>query len=205
MQCCTFKLVALLKEAGPKRYTINDINMSLLYPEASDFYTQRWCMPRPRKQKDQMVDFIRLCKIMRKFFDDSGNYNPHKKLFKAQCYPAKQFVPGTRMRLQMSTLYCNYGNSIHSHKELLRRYMPQKNKEAVTDKPVLFGNISTEEYEKKIIWRHYKFMLSPETKMDRNSLEEYAKKFMEKFELYQKLTGRQPSTQIRSIPMCTYS
>ena len=161
--------------------------MSLLYPEASDFYTQRWCTPRPRKQKDQMVDFIRLCKIMRKFFDDSGNYNPPKKLFKAQCYPAKQFVPGTRMRLQMSTFYCNYGNTIHSHKEFLRRYMPQKNKEAVAEKPVLFGNISTEEYEKKIVWRHYKFMLSPETKMDRNSLEEYAKKIMEKFELYHRI------------------
>ena len=73
--------------------------------------------------------------------------------------------------------------------------MVQKNKDNVKEKPVLFGNVSKEEYLKrkaevikpvykngklKIVKqsRHYKWILSPEKNLDDDVLQEFAKAFV---------------------------
>lgn len=77
--------------------------------------------------------------------------------------------------------------------------MVQKYKDSVKEKPVLFGNVSKEEYVKRMAeirrkiyingkqkWRkesrHYKWILSPEKDLDNDVLQEYTKAFVTRLE-----------------------
>lgn len=71
---------------------------------------------------------------------------------------------------QKCVVKMRYGTEEKAHKDFLRRYMPQKEKVSVEDKPTLFGTKSdalTEEevleYEKKMSPLHFRFIISPES------------------------------------------
>ncbi len=72
-----------------------------------------------------------------------------------------------------------YSNSMASHNEYIRHYMPQKDKVQVVEKPALFG-MTEEEYDKKKIPLNFKCIISPENQ-DVN-LEELAKSFIRRLE-----------------------
>ncbi|MCQ2584463.1 MAG: hypothetical protein MJ185_02640 [Treponema sp.] len=55
----------------------------------------------------------------------------------------------------------SYGCSKHIHLDYIKRYMPQLQKETVTEKPELFGTDLTE-YEEHLVPFHYKIIISPE-------------------------------------------
>lgn len=88
-----------------------------------------------------------------------------------------------------------FGETLSGHKQYLTKYMVQKDKENVKDKPVLFGNVTKEEYLKRIhvikkpeykngkqIWkkesRYFKWILSPEKTLDDDVLQEFTKAFV---------------------------
>ncbi len=81
---------------------------------------------------------------------------------------------------QFAVVKMNYSKYLSTHKKFLEEYMPQKNKPEVIEKPVVFGN---EGYEERMVGRHFKFMISPES--DKVPLEEFTKAYMERlsFEL----------------------
>ena len=55
----------------------------------------------------------------------------------------------------------SYSNSMTSHRLYRKKYMPQMQKDEVTEKPTLFGT-SDEEYDKNKVPGHFKFIISPE-------------------------------------------
>ena len=82
--------------------------------------------------------------------------------------PSARFFGNTNGQRCMVKM--RYGTEEKIHKEFLRRYMPQKEKVSVEDKPTLFGAKSdglTEEevleYEKKMSPLHFRFIVSPES------------------------------------------
>ncbi|MBQ9630991.1 MAG: relaxase/mobilization nuclease domain-containing protein [Treponema sp.] len=86
------------------------------------------------------------------------------------------------MRKQPCTVKMNYGDKNHSHIKFLKYYMTQENKDGVSEKPELFGNMTAEEYKKKATGRHFKWMLSPEMPMDKESLMTFTGLFMQRME-----------------------
>jgi hypothetical protein len=54
-----------------------------------------------------------------------------------------------------------YGTKKGAHQKYLEEYMPQKNKEAVLEKPELFGS-DIDEYKEHMSDKHFKFIISPE-------------------------------------------
>lgn len=88
-----------------------------------------------------------------------------------------------------------FGETLDGHKQYLTKYMVQKNKDEVKNKPVLFGNVTKEEYLKRIYtekkpvfkngkmtWKknspYFKWILSPEKTLDDDVLQEFTKAFM---------------------------
>lgn len=70
---------------------------------------------------------------------------------------------------QRCTIKMYYGNTLEKHREFLRRYMPQENREEVVEKPVLFNerydsvpNTELDRYEQQMDDFHFKFIVSPE-------------------------------------------
>lgn len=55
----------------------------------------------------------------------------------------------------------SYSNSMTSYRLYRKKYMPQLQKDSVTEKPTLFGT-SDEEYDKNKVLGHFKFIISPE-------------------------------------------
>lgn len=62
---------------------------------------------------------------------------------------------------QRVTFKMSYNSFLNVHKDYLRTYMPQENKNEVTEKPKLFGS-PFEEYEENMVGKHYKCIISPE-------------------------------------------
>ena len=75
-----------------------------------------------------------------------------------------------------------YSNKMETHQLFLGRYMPQKDKKEVIEKPVIFGNISLEEYKAKMDDSCFKWMISPEKKTSPEVLKEMAKCFIARCE-----------------------
>jgi hypothetical protein len=73
-----------------------------------------------------------------------------------------------------------YSFKISSHLQFLEKYMPQKNKDEVKNKPSLFGNVTLEEYKQRITGKHFKFIISPES--DKIPLESFTRAWIEKAE-----------------------
>ncbi len=101
--------------------------------------------------------------------------------------------------LQQCTVKFRYSDNIQAHSKYLKNYMVQKDKDEITKKPELFGNVSREEYiarmdkEKKTIYkngkpktrttsRHFKWILSPEENLSEEVLKEYTKCFIKRLE-----------------------
>lgn len=100
---------------------------------------------------------------------------------------------------QQCTVKFRYSDSKACHSKFLNGYMVQKYKDNVKVKPQLFGNVSKEEYLKRMDnekrnvringkWktrkcsRHYKWILSPEKNLDDEVLQEYTKAFVTRLE-----------------------
>lgn len=92
---------------------------------------------------------------------------PHKNTKKKRSPSARFFgnASGQRCVVKM-----RYETEVKTHKDFLRRYLPQEEKADVKDKPKLFGARSdalTEEevleYEKKMSPLHFRFIVSPES------------------------------------------
>ena len=77
-----------------------------------------------------------------------------------------------------------YSEKADAHERYLNRYMPQKDKKDVIDKPEIFGNISMEEYQEKMAPNCYKWVLSPEKKCNARILKEMAKCFVARCEAF---------------------
>ena len=86
----------------------------------------------------------------------------------------------------------SYASKIEIHKKFLNRYMPQKDKKEVIDKPEIFGNISLEEYKSKMSETCFRWMISPEKKCSPAVLKEVAKCFVARCE---QLTGHKMDWQ----------
>lgn len=75
-----------------------------------------------------------------------------------------------------------YSPSLKVHQQYLDYYMPQKYKDEVKVKPEIFGNISLEEYKKKMVPMNYKWIISPEKEADEKTLYYIAKAFIQRCE-----------------------
>ena len=71
-----------------------------------------------------------------------------------------------------------YSNNMTLHKRFVELYMPQLNKEEVTEKPELFGD-DIEEYKAHAVAKHFKFIISPENQ--NVDLENLTKTFIKQF------------------------
>lgn len=118
---------------------------------------------------------------------------------KNQSVPRNSFITSSD---QFCTVKMNFSNSMESHRKFYEKYMPQLDKKSVSKKPELFGNISLDDYKKKVrsskydkpyyinrrngkkmpYSRHYKFVLSPEKQLDEKSLKIYTQMFVKKME-----------------------
>lgn len=117
--------------------------------------------PRPTRGKDTLKETGLLLRDL-------------NRLLKFPASAARKKAPSPKFRGSASGQKCvvkmRYGTEEKAHKDFLRRYMPQKEKVSVEDKPTLFGAKSdglTEEevleYEKKMSPLHFRFVVSPES------------------------------------------
>jgi hypothetical protein len=76
-------------------------------------------------------------------------------------------LAGSRSSLQRCMVKLRIGKTMKAHLKFIAEYLPQKNKEAVTEKPQLFGpennGEALAEYEKAMTGKHFKFIISPES------------------------------------------
>ena len=99
-------------------------------------------------------------------------------------FPKPTFI---NIRSQICTVKLNYGSNRKSHLAFLHTYMPQNNKDAIAEKPELFGNIPLDEYKSKMTGRHFKWILSPETQLSSVELQAFTRLFVQRME---QQTGR---------------
>ncbi len=100
---------------------------------------------------------------------------------------------------QQCTVKLRYSENLQAHAKYLKNYMVQKDKDEVSKKPELFGNVSREEYIKRMAKaeknvykngkqktiktsRHFKWILSPEENLSEEVLKEYTKCFVQRLE-----------------------
>lgn len=79
--------------------------------------------------------------------------------FAEQDFSSKVFENEKKQRVMIKM---RYSDKMRTHQKFLNHYMVQENKDDVLVKPKLFGNITSEEYSKKMTDRHFKFIISPE-------------------------------------------
>jgi len=160
-----------LRGYAPK--TFANVNWKQLYP--SDTRTKirfAWA----KRSHDDLRD---LNQLLRQF-----KTKKLSRLASLAYFPKPSFI---NTRSQICTVKLNYGNNKKSHLAFLHTYMPQKNKDAITEKPELFGNISPDEYKAKMTGRHFKWILSPETQLSSNELKAFTRLFVQRME---QQTGR---------------
>lgn len=96
-------------------------------------------------------------------------------------------------RMQFCVVKMCYSVKKAGMMQYLTRYMPQKDKKDVLRKPELFGNITAEDFRKKIKSKsgnfrkgerlHYKFVLTPEKNLPPEILKIYTETFVKRLEL----------------------
>ena len=167
-------------------------NWDMLYPEEKDRYP-RYRVMRIKKTKD---DLRELNKLLKRINRHKPKYAMKKKKQEEKKLTQQGHLAGggrtvttklTAEQRQRCMVKMYYGDSKESHLKHLKEYMTQMKKNGVTEKPVLFGNISMEEYAKKATDRYFKWIISPEKKMSRDELENLARTYMDKME---RKTGR---------------
>ena len=117
--------------------------------------------PKPVRGKDTLKETGLLLRDLNKLLKFRGSGERKQT-------PSARFFGNTNGQRCMVKM--RYGTEERIHKDFLRRYMPQKEKASVEDKPTLFGARSdalTEEevleYEKKMSPLHFRFIVSPES------------------------------------------
>ena len=176
------------KELLPKRFDWKRVQAKSKELGWEDERYPRFYFANSKKRDD---DVRRLVNVLKKanhhtehFVGSSGVFGNHKSFinsFQQQC-----------------TVKFRYSDSLETHKKFLKYYMVQKNKDDVIEKPVLFGNVTTEEYLKNIrikkiptnkktkngkpIFkkesRNYRWILSPEEQLDDDALKKLAENFV---------------------------
>ena len=117
----------------------------------------------------------------------------HGSSFYANTY--KGFIS---QKEQFCVVKMNYSDTKKNHLFFLENYLQQKDKDYVTEKPEVFGNVSYEEYKEIIrnqtsnktdnkkkgtkLNRHYKFILSPELNLSKEQLKDFTHIFMRRIE-----------------------
>ncbi len=145
------------------------VNWNMLYPEAEKDI--RYFFGRGRNENDmrQLKKINYLLAQRCASFPKQTSYNP-SAFFKPSFEGGKQFC----------TFKMNYSNKMDSHKKFLQIYMGQKNKEHITEKPILFGksdNDTVEQYEQRMTDNHFKFMISPDS--PNVPMKEFTRAYME--------------------------
>lgn len=165
-------LHTILRGYEPK--TFANVNWKELYP--SDTRTKirfAWV----KRSHDDLRDLNQL--LRHQLLRQSTKKRSHFPSF-----PKPSFI---NTRSQICTVKLNYGNNKKSHLAFLHTYMPQKDKDAIAEKPELFGNIPLDEYKAKITGRHFKWILSPETQLSTDELKAFTRLFVQRME---QQTGR---------------
>lgn len=121
-------------------------------------------------------DLETLNRLFKNYSKSKRNYNPRTKL-------SGGGVRGSAFKFsehnQRVTFKMSYSNSMKSHEQYIKYYMPQHNKDYVEEKPELFG-MSEDEYEKYKVPLNFKCIISPESN-DIN-LESLAESFIKRVE-----------------------
>lgn len=140
--------------------------------------------PKPIKQKGSNVQ-VEIDKLLQELIN----------LFSNSCIPKKSKVKKiycsgklSRKFNQRCVVKMTYGNSKEAHKNFLRSYMVQKNKDEVKEKPTYFDAVYDEvpeyeidKYESEMTDLYFKFILSPESK--NVPLKKMAREFMKNLQL----------------------
>ena len=116
---------------------------------------------KPVYSKDDVRELNRL---MKKFHNRrSTKYNNNSVNFINYNGPKSESlkVRSSITKKQRVIFKVTFGKTLKSHLMYLKRYMPQKDKKEVIDKPVLFGT-SQNEYLENISANHFKCIISPE-------------------------------------------
>ena len=158
------------------------VNWNILFPEEQDEDRLRLRITRGRHGRDDLAVLRRVLtgryggKLFHgcDAFSDGGRDTDKTRSGEFR-YPANNFMSSSA---QLCMVKMNYSWSRSGHRKFLGTYLVQKNKEGVTVKPELFGNIPAEEYKKQMVNKHYKFILSPELNLDKESLKLFAEEWV---------------------------
>lgn len=94
-----------------------------------------------------------------------------------------RFAPSDNGKMQRVMFKMSHSENLKVHQNYLQTYMPQENKDYVSEKPVLFGT-DEKEYEENMSPLHFKCIISPENQ--NVNLEVLSKEFIRRVEA---LTG----------------
>jgi hypothetical protein len=116
----------------------------------------------------------------KRIYKDVSGYKEMKRLYRALDQLLR--VPASRKKgdgqfgkrgaggspaQQLCIVKARIGKTMEGHRKFLLHYLPQENKDRVTEKPRLFGNAGEEdsaaEYRARMTDRHFKFIISPES------------------------------------------
>lgn len=127
---------------------------------------------RPAYKKDDVSQLNRLLKGLSK-----TKRNNYILPFRFKAY----FNGSPNSRKQRVTFKLSYSHSLKAHKKYIETYMPQKNKDEVSEKPALFGS-DIDEYNAHMVGTHFKCIISPESQ--NVDLQLLSRKFIERLERF---------------------
>lgn len=157
-----------------------------------------------KKVKDPQVALNRLIRAYKIFDSDNRQWKSPSDKHGSSFYGKTGFI---NQKEQFCVVKMNYSETKKNHLFFVDKYLQQKDKDEVIEKPELFGNVSYEEY-KEIIKnqtsnktdkkskkrkesklnrhykfisksnRHYKFILSPELNLSKEQLKDFTQIFM---------------------------
>lgn len=160
MQRCTHKREDM-KEAEKEKRRERKIQAAMDGLIDYEFMKVELKPPKPVRGKDTLKETGLLLRDLNRLLKFRGGGERKQT-------PSARFFGNTNGQRCMVKM--RYGTEERIHKDFLRRYMPQKEKASVEDKPTLFGARSdalTEEevleYEKKMSPLHFRFIVSPES------------------------------------------
>lgn len=156
-----------------------------------------------RKVKDPQVALNRLIRAYKIFESDNREWKSPSEKHGNSFYGKTGFI---NQKEQFCVVKMNYSETKKNHLFFVDKYLQQKDKDEVIEKPELFGNVSYEEYKEIIknqtsnkneknqkkrkksksnrqykfikLNRHYKFILSPELNLSKEELKDFTQIFM---------------------------
>ena len=147
-----------------------------------------------KKVKDPQVALNRLIRAYKIFESDNREWKSPSEKHGNSFYGKTGFI---NQKEQFCVVKMNYSETKKNHLFFVDKYLQQKDKDEVIEKPELFGNVSYEEYKEIIknqtsnktdkkskkrkeskLNRHYKFILSPELNLSKEELKDFTQIFM---------------------------